>query len=106
MIPQVFRQRLLKELRVNHLGMSRMNALARSYLWWPNLDSDIKQMARNCDQCKLAAPNPPASPAHPWLVPHNVLERIHVRRSCPVAKVAFVCCCCRCIVKVARSFCS
>ena len=55
-----------------------MKAVARSYLWWPHLDSDIEQMARNCHQCKLTAPNPPVSPAHPWIVPQNAWERIHV----------------------------
>ena len=77
-IPQVFHQCLLKELHVNHLGMSRMKALARSYLWWPHLDRDIEQVARNCHQCELVAPNSPASPVHPWLVPHNAWERIHM----------------------------
>ena len=77
-IPQVFCQQLVKELHINHLGMSRMKAVARSYLWWPHLDSDIEQMARNCHQCKLTAPNPPVSPAHPWMVPQNVWERVHV----------------------------
>ena len=77
-IPQVFRQQLFKELHINHLGMSHMKAVARSYLCWPHLDSDIEQMARNCHQCKLTAPNPPVSPAHPWMVPQNVWERIHV----------------------------
>ena len=55
-----------------------MKAVARSYLWWPHLDSDIEQMASNCHQCKLTAPNPPLSPANPWMVPQNVWERIHV----------------------------
>ena len=77
-IPQVLRQRLLEELHLNHLGMSRMKALARSYFWWPLLDRDIEQVAKDCLQCKLAAPNPPAAPAHPWLVPQNPWERIHV----------------------------
>ena len=77
-ILQVFRQDLLRELHINHLGMSRMKAVARSYLWWPQLDCDIEQMVRNCHQCELTALNPPVSPAHPWLVPQNAWERIHV----------------------------
>ena len=32
-IPQVLCQCLLEELHLNHLGMSRMKALARSYPW-------------------------------------------------------------------------
>ena len=76
-IPQVFWQQLLKELHFNHIGISRMKALARSYLWWPQLDRDIEQMARNCEQCKLAAPNPATAPSHPWLVPQNAWDHIH-----------------------------
>ena len=55
-----------------------MKAVARSYLWWPHLDSDIEQIGRNCHQYKLTAPNSPVSPAHPWMVPQNVWERIRV----------------------------
>ena len=77
-IPQVFCQHLPKELHINHLGMSHMKAVAKSYLWRPHLNSDIEQMARNCHQCKLTAPNPPVSPTQPWMVPQNVWERIYV----------------------------
>ena len=34
-IPKAFWKQLLEELHSNHLGMSRMKSLARSYLWWP-----------------------------------------------------------------------
>ena len=77
-IPQVFHQQLLNKLHCNHIGMRRMKSLARSYLWWPQLNTEIEQMAKNCQQCKLTAPNLPAAPAHPWLVPQNPWEQIHV----------------------------
>ena len=35
-------------------------------------------MTRNCQQCCVESPNPPAAPAHPWLVPQNPWERLHV----------------------------
>ena len=55
-----------------------MKSLACSYLWWPQLNTEIEEMARNCQECSSVSSNPPAAPAHPWLVPHNAWERIHV----------------------------
>ena len=36
------------ELHEVHAGMRRMEALARSYVWWPSLDADIEKMMRRC----------------------------------------------------------
>ena len=55
-----------------------MKSLAQSYLWWPQLNTELEEMARNCQQCCVESPNPPAAPAHPWLVPQNPWERLHV----------------------------
>ena len=77
-IPHVFCQQLLKELHYNHICMSCMKALARSYLWWPQLDTEIEQIVKNCLQCEATAENPPAAPAHPWIVPQNPWEQVYV----------------------------
>ena len=55
-----------------------MKALARSYLWWPQLDTEIEQLVKNCQQCKATAANPPAAQANPWVVLQNPWERVHV----------------------------
>ena len=44
--PQVFPTQLLAEIHTNHLGMSWMKSLARSYIWWPQLNSAIEDIAR------------------------------------------------------------
>lgn len=42
-IPTVLRKNFLRELHVGHIGIVKMKAVARSYIWWTGLDSNIEQ---------------------------------------------------------------
>ena len=55
-----------------------MKALARSYVWWPNLDRDVEYLARSCEQCQNQKSRPSAAkPSHPWICPTLPWERVH-----------------------------
>ena len=75
--PTKFRKQIIVELHQGHPGISRMKSLARSYLWWPGLDSDIELAVKTCVPCQLDADSPPSTP-HPWAMPTTVWSRIHV----------------------------
>ena len=83
-IPEVLRKRVLEELHLAHPGISRMKALARSYVWWPKLDADIEVLARSCTKCILNQENPAQAPIHPWEFPSTPWQRVHVDHAGPM----------------------
>ena len=78
LIPHKFRQRLLHELHEGHQGMSQSKAIARSYIYWPDIDKDIEVMVKECRSCASIKNNPPAAPVFAWTFPSKPWERIHV----------------------------
>uniref|UniRef100_A0A5S6QL73 RNA-directed DNA polymerase n=1 Tax=Trichuris muris TaxID=70415 RepID=A0A5S6QL73_TRIMR len=51
-VPEKARSRVLKLLHEAHPGVVRMKALARSYVWWPQLDRDIEDIVKRCNLCQ------------------------------------------------------
>ncbi|GFW10759.1 uncharacterized protein K02A2.6 [Trichonephila clavipes] len=50
-IPRKFRKNVLEELHAGHLGIVKMKAIARSFVYWKNIDNDIEEAAKNCVDC-------------------------------------------------------
>ena len=68
----------MEELHEEHLGMCRMKSLARGYLWWPNLDSDIEESVEKCPSCMSVRNSPKSAPLHPRIWATRPLQRIHI----------------------------
>ena len=47
-IPPNLREPILKELHWSHPGVARIKSMARSHVWWPQLDSDLERITRAC----------------------------------------------------------
>ena len=40
-IPDILREKVMTELHSGHIGIVRMKAVTRSYVWWPKIDEAI-----------------------------------------------------------------
>lgn len=77
-IPEKLKEDCLKLLHKEHVGMTRMKMLARSYMWWCNIDKDIEYWCRNCENCKLKNRTTKECPNFTWPATSFPFERIHI----------------------------
>nr|CAI5821218.1 unnamed protein product [Callosobruchus analis] len=76
-IPLTERKRVLEELHSAHLGIVKMKNLARSYCWWPRIDTDIERIVSNCYQCNKIKNNTTKVETHIWEKSKIPFERVH-----------------------------
>ncbi|GFT14641.1 uncharacterized protein K02A2.6 [Trichonephila clavipes] len=88
-IPRKFRKNVLEELHAGHLGIVKMKAIARSFVYWKNIDNDIEEAAKNCVDCARYKADPPKSKVHYWEYPSMPWERIHVDFAGPIFEHTF-----------------
>ena len=77
-VPSKLRARVLEELHEGHLGVVKMKTLTRGYTWWPGIDHDIEQLAKECSGCQKTQRNPSKAPLYTWKWPVKPWQRIHV----------------------------
>ena len=69
--------RVLKELHDGHMGVVKMKALARSYVWWPNINALLEELAKACSGCQQNQNMPTKAPLHPREWTTTPWQRIH-----------------------------
>ena len=77
-IPSKLQQTVLLELHETHPGITKMKGITRSYVWWPNIDSDIEKCVKSRYVCLSTRSNPPKAPTHPWTYPSKPWSRVHI----------------------------
>lgn len=77
-IPSTIRQQVLQLLHEGHFGIQRMKQLARTAVYWPNIDNDILCLCRSCTACAEYQNRPSNPPVHPWMVPEKPWSRLHL----------------------------
>ncbi len=89
-IPQQGQLNVLEQLHETHPGETRMKSLARSYVWWPQMDKDVENCVKACSTCQLHRPSPPKAPLHPWEQPRSQWSRLHIDHAGPFMEQLFL----------------
>ena len=71
------------ELYQKHLGIVRKKNLARSYVWWPKIYSEIEMTVKSCKSCQINQTLPATTTIHPWKKTTTRRMRIHFDFSGP-----------------------
>ena len=80
----------LPELHEGHAGITRMKALARSFVWWPQIDKDLEELVKNCNDCQSTRHLPPLAPLRPWEWPQRPWARVHADYARPFMNKHFL----------------
>ena len=55
-----------------------MKAMARSFMCWPGLDSNIEEEVKSCIDCQYVKKAPHKALLYPWKWPSCVFQRLHI----------------------------
>ena len=77
LIPMSLRKKVMDLIHEGHPGIVAMKNIARSLIWFPEIDRKIERFVRMCHECQMNRAVPPKihtkwpKPQHPW-------SRIHI----------------------------
>ena len=77
-IPTQGQRDVLYGHHTTHPGMQKMKSLARSYVWWPQMDSDIESTVIECSECQAVKHRPAQALLHPWEWPKQPWGRLYL----------------------------
>lgn len=83
-VPTKLRKQILFDLHKSNLGIVKTKALARSYIWWPKLDSEIENVVKSCKSCQIYQASPEKSALIPWQPADHPWSRIHIDFAGPI----------------------
>lgn len=76
-IPEVLRKSILSILHEGHIGIAKMKALSRSFVYWPKIDNDLEEQGKTCVLCQLHGNRLRSEHDHSWMPTTRPWERLH-----------------------------
>lgn len=89
-VPSPGQAQVMEALHDAHLGISRMKSLARSFVWWPEMDSALEEKVKACSACQSNQKMPGSALLHPWRWPGHAWSRLHLDFAGPFMGQAFL----------------
>ncbi|XP_062702811.1 uncharacterized protein K02A2.6-like [Aedes albopictus] len=80
-VPLSLQNAVLKQLHAGHPGMQRMKSIARSFIYWPNIDAHIEDYVRKCSDCAAVSKAPVKTTLSSWPIPSQPWTRLHLDQS-------------------------
>ena len=76
-VPAPGRNKIANELHEAHPGITRMKALARSFVWRPQIDKDLEELVKNRNGFQSTRHLPPVAPLQPREWPQGPWARVY-----------------------------
>ncbi len=76
-IPKPIRAAVLRDLLQMHQGATKLRQRPRLSVYWPNMDVDIANATRSCDECNQRLPSLPPEPLKPHEPATRPFEQLH-----------------------------
>lgn len=76
-IPKKLREPILQQLHESHFGIVKMKQIARSFFWWPGLDTEIEKLVDSCELCVKNRVKLNKVSTMQWPYPSEPWSRIH-----------------------------
>ncbi|UYV79997.1 K02A2.6-like [Cordylochernes scorpioides] len=89
-IPRKFRAKIKAELHQGHLGVVKMKALARNFIWWPGIDREIEEITRVCRECNINSHTLKQESVHRWESAPTPWYRVHLDFAGPFMNKMFL----------------
>lgn len=77
-IPKRYQVHVLEELHDRHMRTVKMKSIARSYIYWKNIDKDIENITKNCIDCAYYKTDPQKLKVRYWEPPSTTWEGIDI----------------------------
>ena len=78
-IPATQREITLGNLHTGHQGIQAIQAMAKTTVYWPGIDSNIEDQVQRCTACLATKPNQKREPLLPHPIPDGPGEKTRSR---------------------------